>query len=134
MDNELAAAAVDHARASRVLSTVCRPDQGKTFEMVYGRAFRKHWKTLPCPLHPLDNNKQTITYEDVVEWLQRYKALFAEEDNAYCRIAMQSAWLRSTGNVGGTGRSYDPALFCMPDRMVWVTGLTDVRRGRVMGC
>ena len=38
----------------------------------------------------------------------------------------------STCNSGGTGRSYNPELFCRDDRMVWVTGLTEVRRGRKM--
>ena len=52
--------------------------------------------------------------------------------NAYCGIAQQSTWLVSTQQTGGTGRPYDPELFCRDDRMVWVTGLIEVRRGRKM--
>ena len=44
---------------------------------------------------------------------------------------MEICWLQSTNNIGGTGRSYDPALFCLADRRVWITGLTDVSRGRI---
>ena len=50
--------------------------------------------------------------------------------NAYCGVAQQPHWLVGTQQTGGAARSYDPELFCRDDRVVWVTGLTEVRRGR----
>ena len=103
-------------------------------------AFSKYRKTVAVPIAPLDDSNGAVVYEDVVAWLHQYKALFTARDsvmglpellNAYCGIAMESCWLISTNNTGGTGRSYDSALFCLADRMVWITGLTDVYRGRI---
>ena len=105
-----------------------------------GKAFSKYWKTVAVPIAPLDDSNGAVVYEDVVAWVHRYKALFTARDsvmvlpellNAYCGIGMEICWLLSTNNTGGTGRSYDSALFCLADRMVWITGLTDVYRGRI---
>ena len=46
---------------------------------------------------------------------------------------MELVWLQSTNNTGGTGRSYDSALFCHADRMVWAQNLTNVYKGREVG-
>ena len=69
----------------------------ESHEKVTGNAFKKYWKTILVPIAPLDDSNGAIKYEDVVAWLQTYKALFTAADsvmvlpelhNAYCGIAM----------------------------------------------
>ena len=41
-----------------------------------------------------------------------------------CGTAKFEDWLKSTGMQSGAGHAYNRKMFGVPDRMLWVTGVT----------
>ena len=49
-----------------------------------------------------------------------------------CGTTKLEGWIRSTGQQSGSGRTYHRKLFGIPDRMLWVTGVTCFERAQVL--
>ena len=47
-----------------------------------------------------------------------------------CGTTKLEGWLQSTGMQSGSGRTYNRELFGVPDRMMWVTGVTLFERAK----
>ena len=71
--------------------------------------------------------------------LKKYLALFEDPNSGVvleelrsvvCDTTKLKSWLSSTGMQSGSGHKYNRELFGVPDRMLWVTGVTRVERAR----
>ena len=102
-------------------------------------AMRKHERTVPLPFLPLDDSVKPLTKSDVRCQLKRYLALFEDPNSVMvceelrsvvCGTTKLEDWLQSTGMQSGSGRTYNRELFGVPDRMMWVTGVTLFERAK----
>ena len=84
-------------------------------------------------------HSKPLTKSDVRSQLAKYIALFEDPNSVMvceevrsimCGTAKLEGWLKSTGMQSGTGRKYNRKLFSVPDRMLWVTGVTLFERAK----